>query len=60
MTGGATMTIMRNLDHIETQIKEIRKHLLSYPQDVETATEWLGLLRQFVISTREAMEDDHR
>ena len=54
------MTLMRNLDHIETQIKEIRKHLLAYPQDVETATEWLGRLRDFVIKTRSRYEDDHR
>jgi hypothetical protein len=53
------MTLMRDLDHIEMEVKEIRKHLLSY-RDIETATEWLGRLRDFVIATRERMEDDHR
>lgn len=52
--------MMRDLDRIETELKEIRKHILTYPKDTETVTEWLEWLRDFVITARERMEDDHR
>lgn len=52
--------MLRELDHIEIELKEIRKHLLNYPKDVETATEWLERLRLFIIETRLRYEDDHR
>ena len=52
--------MIRDLDYIETELKEIRKHLMTYPKDTETATEWLGRLRDFVIETRSRYEDDHR
>ena len=54
------MTLMRNLDHIEDEIKEILKYMCRWPNDHEYVKTRLDNLRGFVISTREAMEDDHR
>ena len=54
------MTLMRNLDHIEMEIKEILKHIKNWSHDNDVAETRLEALRDFVISTREAMEDDHR
>lgn len=51
------MSMVRNLDHIEHGVKEIRKHLLSWPDDVEAAADRLLSLRNFLISVREQVKE---
>ena len=58
------MSMVRNLEHIEHEVKEIRKHLLSWPgddlvlhPDVEAAADRLLSLRNFLISVREQVKE---
>jgi len=48
-------SMIRNIDHIEHEVKEIRKDLLSWPDDVEAAADRLLSLRNFLVSVREQL-----
>lgn len=50
-------SMIRNINHIENEVKEIRKQILSWPDDGETATDRLLTLRNFLISVREQLGD---
>jgi len=51
------MSMVRNLDHIEHELKEVRKHLLSWPDDIEAAADRLLSLRNFLVSVREQLKE---
>jgi len=53
------MNMVRNIDHIENEVKEIRKDLLSWPDDLEAAADRLLTLRNFLISVREQLKGSY-
>lgn len=48
-------SMIGNIEHIEHEVKEIRKYLLSWPDDVEAAADRLLSLRNFLVSVREQL-----
>lgn len=54
------MSHIRNLDHIETEIKEVLKYMRRWPNDHDYLENRLDNLRDFVIAARNLIEDDHR
>jgi len=47
--------MIREIDYIEHEVKEIRKHLLSWPDDIEEAADRLMSLRNLLVSVREQL-----